>query len=65
MTRLSKLKISWRRGKQYAFPVTLGGGISKSGQIFTKAPRQHSLLQQKNQGRLLKVRQRERLAGLA
>ena len=24
MTRLSKLKISWRRGKQYTSPVTLG-----------------------------------------
>ena len=27
MTRLPKLKISWRRGKQYTSPVTLGGGI--------------------------------------
>ena len=27
MTRLSKLKISWRRGKQYSTPVTLGEGI--------------------------------------
>ena len=26
MTRLSKLKISWRRGKQYTSSVTLGGG---------------------------------------
>ena len=25
MTRLKKLKISWRRGKQYTSPVTLGG----------------------------------------
>ena len=26
MTRLPKMKISWRRGKQYTSPVTLGGG---------------------------------------
>ena len=26
MTRLPKLKISWRRGKQYTSPITLGGG---------------------------------------
>ena len=25
MTRLPKLKISWRQGKQYTSPVTLGG----------------------------------------
>ena len=33
MTRLSKLKISWRRGKQYTSLVTLGGGggIKKDG----------------------------------
>ena len=29
MTRLPKLKISWRRGKQYTSHVTLGGGIIK------------------------------------
>ena len=29
MTRLSKLKFSWRRGKQYTSPVTVGGGIIK------------------------------------
>ena len=27
--RLPKLKISWRRGKQYTSPVTLGGDINK------------------------------------
>ena len=27
MTRLSKLKISWRQGKQYTSSVTEGGGI--------------------------------------
>ena len=26
MTRLSELKISWRGGKQYTSPSTLGGG---------------------------------------
>ena len=30
MTRLSKMKISWRRGKQYiSIPVKLGGGGGK------------------------------------
>ena len=28
MARLPKLKISWRRGKQYTSPDTLGGGIN-------------------------------------
>ena len=27
MIRLPKLKTSWRQGKQYTSPVTLGGGI--------------------------------------
>ena len=30
MTRLPKRKISWRRGKQYTSPVTLGGGGHKN-----------------------------------
>ena len=47
MTRQSKLKISWRRGKKYTSPVTLGGGIlspiiyiivSSSFQLFKNAP---------------------------
>ena len=33
MTRLPKLKISWRRGKQYTSPVTIGGSLIQ--QIFT------------------------------
>ena len=31
MTRLPKLKISWRRGKQCTSPVTLGGSHKYSG----------------------------------
>ena len=30
MTRLPKLKISWRRGKQYASPVTLGEAYKRA-----------------------------------
>ena len=34
MTRLPKLKISWRRGKQYTSPVTIGGGIIEMSDSF-------------------------------
>ena len=33
MTRLPKMKISWRRGKQYTSSVTLGGGINREKKI--------------------------------
>ena len=38
MTRLPKLKISWRRGKQYTSPITLGGGGHNDSELTDGLP---------------------------
>ena len=37
MVRLAKLKISWRRGKQYTFRVTIGGKIINCFSVYFPA----------------------------
>ena len=49
-TRLSKLKISWRRGKQYTSCVTLGGRHNEVSRQFKQLPEDSRLISSEENG---------------